>query len=265
MDMSASPCPVPDFLAPGFPAAGFLAPEPGKPAPRALADLVAEGRVTHEMICDPGALGAEAPALNRLCALVGGEIYRIGPFHYAFRAEASDMEGALGLLPFDDWTGMIEAALRAELGAEAVWLYATDLLADALALEAAPQARAEAAPGAEAAPAEAGDGPEASPGAAALRLGALEARLAGIESGLGALLARVETLLARLDAGETRDDLLGEHLAEHLTLRLGATLGARHAERAGAEAAFEETIGLALAEFLARIERASAEPRARPC
>lgn len=248
--------------------------EPETPETLALADLVAAGQVSHEMICDPEVLGAEAPALNRLCALIAGEIYRIGPFHYAFHARAEDMEGALGLIPVDDWTGMIEAALRAELGAGAVWLYPTDLLSEALALE-----------GTAGAPAGT-DVPETA--------GALEARLAELVQSVGQSLgqslaggaerlarieAKLETLLARLDAGETRHDLLGEHLAEHLTLRLGESLGdrlgdrlgagtdrvAEHmAERASAEAAFEEKIGLALAEFVARIERAVAESAPRP-
>ena len=182
------------------------------------------------------------------------------------------MEGALALLPFDDWTGMIEAALRAELGAEAVWLYPTELLSDALALEGAPRAPEEAETAEQA-------GTAAPLAALTLRLAEIEARLAALAqpfaqflAGTPERLARIEvgleTLLARLDAGETRHDLLGEHLAEHLTLRLGDrlsdSLGARALERAGAEAAFEETLGLALAEFLARIERAIAEPPARP-
>lgn len=340
--MSATPCPAPRG-------------EAEKPAPLALADLVAAGQVTHEMICDPAALGAEAPALNRLCALIGGEIYRIGPFHYAFRAQSEDMDGALGLIPFDDWTGMIEAALRAELGVEAVWLYPTDLLADACALDGAgtpatapdqacapapdqvaAETAAEAAGETTGETAEAGNPSgisralvdrilgEITPALAAaateaacaaardaameaameaaravtaealaaatraaeeavsqavseaeasaarpieavgLRLAEVEARLAGLETGLSPLLARLETLLARLDAGETRDDLLGEHLAEHLTLRLGGSLSDSLTQRAGAEAVFEETLGLALAEFLARVERAVAEPVSRP-
>lgn len=348
--------------APGADDPGRAAPPP----PTALADLIAAGLVTHEMIGDPAILGAEAPALDRLCALVAGAIYRIGPFHYAFRAEAADMGGALAGLPAEDWTGALEAALQAELGRDSVWLSATDLLSDALALAAeggeamdgplallrlrgattaaalgpAPEglravidaayasetARATAARlGAEtraaageitraiardvtrevvgevvggiareaeaaamdAARAATGIVLEAATRAAAeavvagveamagsrdagagaldeiaLRLAALEARLPAVpdpdpvpdflgppaptvETRLTRIETALETLLARLDLGETRHDLLGEHLAEHLTLRLGDTLSGRietgFGARAGAEADFEET------------------------
>lgn len=304
---------------------------------RALADLIAAGLVSHEMICDPALLGAEAPALERLCARVAGAIYRIGPFHYAFRAAPGDLDGALGALPRDDWAGALAADLRAGLGAEAVWITATDLLADALALagpagtvpgdaalllvrrEAAVAAGLEAAPaGARAvidavyatetarltaararaiaadlaremaaemaagiaaeiraeiraeALAEARgiaralvgtpEGPDAVAAALeaiAARLGALEraAEGGGADPGLGRIEAALEALAARLDAGESRGDLLGEHLAEHLTLRLGSALGAGAPARP--EGDFEERLGLALAEFLARIERAA--------
>ena len=54
-------------------------------APAALADLIAAGLVSHEMIGDPGRLGGEAEALRTLCGLVSGSVWRIEPFHYAFR------------------------------------------------------------------------------------------------------------------------------------------------------------------------------------
>ena len=57
-------------------------------APTALADLVAAGLVSHEMIGDPARLGPEAEVLRVLCGLVAGPIWRIEPFHYAFRAGA---------------------------------------------------------------------------------------------------------------------------------------------------------------------------------
>ena len=54
-------------------------------APAALADLIAAGLVSHEMIGDPSRLGGEAEALRTLCGLVSGSVWRIEPFHYAFR------------------------------------------------------------------------------------------------------------------------------------------------------------------------------------
>lgn len=142
----------PDLARDGFRGAAASEPgsvESGPAAPDlALADLVAAGLVTHEMICDPARLGGEAPALDRLCALVGGAIYRIGPFHYAFRATPGDLGGALAGLAVDDWTGALEAALRETLGPEAAWLSATDLLSDALALDTGPEAAAAVPEGA---------------------------------------------------------------------------------------------------------------------
>ena len=60
---------------------------PSDSAPTALADLIAAGLVSHEMIGDPARLGSEAAALKALCGLVAGPVWRIEPFHYAFRAE----------------------------------------------------------------------------------------------------------------------------------------------------------------------------------
>jgi hypothetical protein len=322
-----------------FPEAGVSPPEVGDPpagkTDLALADLIAAGLVTHEMICDPARLGAEAPALERLCALVAGAIYRIGPFHYAFRATAADLGGALGGLAFDDWTGALETALRETLGAEAVWLSATDLLAEARALEGAEEGVPEGAlalltrregavaAGLDAAPAGAravidavyasetarltaeraraiaaelaremaleiaaeitsevragiraeiagdiardiaGARPEPEiPGAIAATLTEIAARLGALEAArpadprLDRIEAALEAVAARLDAGDTGGALLADHLAEHLTLRLGAALGPRP-EPGPRTAEFEETLGLALAEFLARIERAT--------
>ena len=65
-------------------------------APAVLADLIAAGLVSHEMIGDPARLGGEAEALRLLCGLVAGPVWRIEPFHYAFRAAPGDLGGALG-------------------------------------------------------------------------------------------------------------------------------------------------------------------------
>ena len=64
--------------------------------PAALADLVAAGLVSHEMIGDPARLGGEAAALRLLCAHVSGSIWRIEPYHYAFRLEARRRPGGGG-------------------------------------------------------------------------------------------------------------------------------------------------------------------------
>lgn len=102
--------------------------EPGS-GPAALADLVAAGLVSHEMIGDPVRLGArvgaEAATLRRLCAHVSGSIWRIEPYHYAFRLEAgagADPEAAGAAL---------EARLADEFGPDAAWVNATDLIDDA--------------------------------------------------------------------------------------------------------------------------------------
>ena len=64
-------------------------------APAALADLAAAGLVSHEMIGDPGRLAGEAEALRVLCGLVAGPVWRIEPFHYAFRARPGISPGRL--------------------------------------------------------------------------------------------------------------------------------------------------------------------------
>lgn len=106
--------------------------EPGS-GPAALADLVAAGLVSHEMIGDPvklaarlgASVGAEAATLRRLCAHVSGSIWRIEPYHYAFRLGAgagADPEAAGAAL---------EARLADEFGPDAAWVNATDLIDDA--------------------------------------------------------------------------------------------------------------------------------------
>ena len=62
-------------------------------APAALNDLIAAGLVSHEVIGDPGRLGAEAETLRTLCGLVTGPVWRIDAFHYAFRAQPGDLGG----------------------------------------------------------------------------------------------------------------------------------------------------------------------------
>ena len=87
---------------------------PAEPsAPPALADLIAAGLVSHEMIGDPARLGSEAEALRVLCAEIGGPVWRLDPFHYAFRARPEDLGGRLAAIDPADWTAAIEAALAA--------------------------------------------------------------------------------------------------------------------------------------------------------
>jgi len=252
-----------------------------QPGPAVLADLIAAGLVSHEMIGDPARLGSEAEALRVLCTLVAGPVWRIEPYHYAFRA---DPDGAP-----EDRASALEAALAAELGPESVWVSATerpeaaDLDQPLLLLRAHGQAVQDTLAAA---------GPELTAvvgarfAAAAARLvagaepgGALDARLAALEARQEAM---QETVLAALAARADPDPLGAEVLA-----RLGATLGqvlqrldaqadvlhghiaredmvagrlAELAALAGAPAAFQATLGLTLAEFLARIEGHAARP-----
>jgi len=102
-------------------------------APAALADLIAAGLVSHEMIGDPGRLGGEAEALRTLCGLVAGPVWRIEPFHYAFRVAPGDLGGACDALGGEARAAALEAALQGALGADAAWVNAADLVPGASA------------------------------------------------------------------------------------------------------------------------------------
>lgn len=288
--------------APGSTAA-TTAPGTGpEPAPAALEALIAAGLVSHEMIGDPARLAGEAETLRVLCSHVGGAIYRLAPYHYAFRAGPEDLGnasgGALGTRAPGDWAAAIEAALTADLGPDAVWVSATDLLAETAGAEGATGGEAAALPSApilflRAHGAAVADRLAADPGLQAVidaahavevaRLIAagdpaapLARRLAVIEAGLEelreaeaaraeatALLGRLaQTLTAvvqRLDAQAgvlhahiAREDVVAERLAEITGIASGPE-------------AFRETLGVTLAEFLARIEaRAAGEAIAPP-
>lgn len=255
-------------------------------APAALADLIAAGLVSHEMIGDPGRLSGEAEALRTLCGLVSGPVWRIEPFHYAFRMGPDDLggtgEGAGAR------AGALEAALQDALGADAAWVNATDLVPAAAPgmPEAVPEAallllRAQA-DAAGAALEVAGPEVQAVIGArfatAAARLaaglaggladgdeGPLAGRLAAIEAGQAAILAGLEAAAVR--AGEERAEREEAHarLAGAITA-LAARLDAAAARESARDAAreadllagldgFRDTVGLALAEFLADLER----------
>lgn len=252
-------------------------------APAALADLIAAGLVSHEMIGDPARLGGEPASLRALCGLVAGPVYRIDAYHYAFRAGPGDLDGRLGTLAPGDWTAALEAALAATLGADAVWLNATDLLPEAGAALAQPLLllRAQAAAVTEALETAtpelqavinaryaaavarltaAGD----AGGPLAARLAAIEARQAeilerlasGPEPALAELTRTLAVVLQRLDA---QSEVLHTHVAreDQVAARL-----AEISDLAGTPQAFQETVGLALAEFLAEIEGRDAESRA---
>jgi len=269
---------LPAVAAPASPASAAPAGE----GPAVLADLIAAGLVSHEMIGDPGRLGGETGALRLLCALVAGPVWRIEPYHYAFRA---DPGGAPATRAAE-----LEAALQAELGPDAVWVSATeqpeeaDLDRPLLLLRAQADAVLEAVdPGtqavigarfaAAAARIAAGAAVEAALEAVGAGDGtiamALDGRLAAVEARQEAILAALE---GRAEAERTAAEALGRVGAAlgQLLQRLDAQAEVLHTHIAredmvagrlaeisaiaGTPAAFQETLGLTLAEFLARIE-----------
>lgn len=225
-----------------------------------LSNLVAADLVTHEMIGDPSRLEGEAACLRALCSVVGGSVYRLDPFHYAFRAGPLDLGGRLGDAGPGDWAAELEAALQEVLGPDALWISATppaprlvrddDDSAGTRAPVAYLRAFADAAGGLE--PPEPGlraviDARYAAE-IARLTAGAapgeaLDGRLSGLESRLDAMAQSMMSILARLEASETR--------LERLLERDG-----------GGETAFQDNVGLALAEFLARLEQRAETGRA---
>jgi hypothetical protein len=265
--------------------------------PGALRGLVAARLVTHEAIGDPGRLVGEAATLRAICRLVSGPIYRIEPFHYAFSARPDDLDGALAELDAEAQAAALDAALAGLLGAEAVWIGATDLVPEEA--EAAGEPAAGAGPLPEAAllalrardAAVAGGIAAADPGlqavvdaryavacarltaAAEAETGPLADRLGGIEAALGAVRAALAgqvpgaELLAQ--ASETLGLVLGRLEAQSEALRAQAARQEALADRLAALAAtppatadFEARLSLTLAEFLARLERRAAEPAA---
>ena len=278
----------------------------------ALANLIAAGLVSHEMIGDPVQLGSEAETLRALCAEIGGPVWRLDPFHYAFRARPEDLGGRLAAIPPADWTAVIEAALRAALGAEAVWVSSADLLpgegAGALAgaLADAPllllraqgvavaEGLASADPGTQAviharyAVETARLAAGAEPGSAlARRLAMIETRQeemlemlvkrAEEAATLGRLAAMLSAALDRLDAqAATLAGLAAETGlvagrvaalaaaaeaapdAAAIAVAVASGAGRTTAAVAAETAAFRQDLGLALAEFLARLEQEAA-------
>jgi len=97
-------------------------------------------------------------------------------------------------------------------------------------------------------------------------LAALEARAARAgherseqEAGLDRLAGAITALAAHIDSAAARSETVAETVAESLAgtaMRMAEETAARHAELA----AFRETVGLVLAEFLAELERRGAAP-----
>jgi hypothetical protein len=259
------------------------------PAPAALSELIAAGLVSHEMIGDPAKLGGEAGCLRALCSLINGPVYRVEAYHYAFRAGPGDLDGQLATLAPGEWTEAIETALCASLGEEAVWLNATDLLPEANAALAQPILLLRAQDAAITGALES-VGPEiqaiinaryaaecarltmeqaASDGAGgelASRLRAIEARQEEILDGLAARDAELQAALSALSGAlaqvlkrlDAQSEMLNAHMEREATAL--STAGAQG--MAEAVDSFKKTLGLTLAEFLARIEQRAEEDRA---
>ena len=227
---------------------------PAEAAP-ALTELIAAGLVSHEVIGDPARLGGETAALEALCRLVAGPVYRIDAFHYGFRAGPDDLGGRLAALPPGDWTAALAAALAAALGAEAAWLNPTDLLPEAGAALAQPLLLLRAQGAAVGAGLEA-----AGPGLQAVVNARYAAEVARLTAAAAAPADRLAALAARQDEIAAALDRVAGTLALVLQ-RLDAQ--AERARGAAEADAFHETLGLTLAELLAQFERQDAErPRA---
>ena len=305
MDTQISPSALPASDLPG----------PDRPI---IAELVAAGLVSHEMTGDPARLGAEAATLAVLCAEIDGQVWRLAPFHYAFRARPEDLGGRLAGIDPADWAGAIETRLGEALGAAGavrisaaargagegaslpeaplLLLRAQGAAVDAGLAAADPGTRAvvHARFAVEAARLAAGlltgDASEDGPGSAlARRLAMIETRQeemlemlverAEEVATLGRLAAMLSAALDRLDAqGATLAGLAAETglLAGRVAALAAATeaapdpaaiAGAVAAEAgrsmtavAAEAAAFRRELGLALAEFLARLEEEAARP-----
>jgi len=225
-----------------------------------LKNLIAADLVNHEMIGDPARLGGEAVCLRALCALVGGSVYRIDPYHYAFCADRNDLGGRLAELAPDDWAQAFEAALQVRLGADAVWVNATPAQPDAAdSDDTAGKDKLDSGAVADAAP--------------LVYLQAYSKAVAGVtppDPGLQAVInARYAAETARLTAGAAPGEALDGRLAglenqlQIISEKLVAVLGQLESLETRVESsgtapdveAFQDTVGLALAEFLARLER----------
>lgn len=245
-------------------------------APAALADLIAAGLVSHEMIGDPSRLDGEAEALRTLCDLVSGSVWRIEPFHYAFRIGHGDLGGVCDGAGVDAQASALEGALQAALGADAAWVNAADLVPTALrapyvALGGSSAAASGPLPDAPLLLLRAGDearraalevaGPntQAVIGArfalAAARLaaglgeeGRLAERLAAIETGQAAILAALEAEAARAGHERSEQGVALDRLAGAI-----AALAARIDTAASRSDAMAETLVETMIETAARM------------
>jgi hypothetical protein len=266
--------------------------EASEAASTVLADLIAAGLVSHEMIGDPARLGSEAACLRALCALVCGPVYRIDAYHYAFRAEPGDLDGRLKDMVPGAWTEAIAAALGERLGEDSVWINATDLLPEAEAALAQPillvRAQDTAITGAlESAGPELQAVINARYAAECARLTLEQISTSGIGGGLAERLSRIEaeqiefferqasrqsgleetlaglsatlsgTMAAILQRLESQADLLQGHITQESRM---SDQSAR--DVTAATEAFRETLGVTFAEFLARLEQRAEEDRA---
>ena len=249
-----------------------------KNAPPELQNLIAAGLVSHEMVGDPARLESEAACLRALCALASGSVYRLDPFHYAFSAGADGQDGTLGDIEADARAESLEAALSDALGSDALWIKALPgmgqaqagqagfdapvlhlkALEDAVAGIAPPEAGLQAVISArfavETARLAAGEAPGS----------ALDARLAVIEDRLERITGVLERPAAQApDPGlaGTLVSVLARLESQQACLEgLAADIAAKDTGMAG----FQDSIGLALAEFLARLERHAGGTAAAP-
>ncbi len=245
-----------DFLVP----APSEAPEAAGAAPSALSDLIAARLVSHEAIGDPTRVVGEEPVLRALSRIVAGPIYRLEPLHYAFMLRDGDLDGALAPLSAAARIEALGDALAADLGPDALWLGETEMLFETIA--------------------GSGGGMEAMPEGALLVLRARDAavtsELAAVDPDLRAVIdARFATEVARSAAGigaalglkaatEIATAALDRRIAG-LETRLETLLAEQPGRHDGvpdaldamaaATRAFETRLGLAFAEFLARLER----------
>lgn len=79
--------------------------------PAVLENLRAAGLASHAAQGGASESSGETAALRALCDLVSGPIYRLDPFHYAFRLEVEDVDGALARMAPALWAGALEASL----------------------------------------------------------------------------------------------------------------------------------------------------------
>jgi hypothetical protein len=259
------------------------------PAPAALSDLIAAGLVSHEMIGDPVKLGGEAGCLRALCALINGPVYRVEAYHYAFRTGPGDLDGRLATLAPGEWTEAIETALCTSLGEDSVWLNTTDLLPEADAALAQPilllRAQETAVIGAlESAGPKVQAIVNARYAAECARLTMEQAASDGAGEGLASRLMTIEAhqkeIIERVVARDAamqealsalsgtliqaleRIDAQIEMLAAHLERKPSAPSVPSAQDMVEAAESFKKTLGLTLAEFLARLEQRVEEDRA---